>query len=669
MAIRRPNPIGLEILQAEPQAEDLPLQVENLVKQIEDVDFDLLGWLRKQGELVRLRRGHRRRKNTPWRNASNISVPLIDGIVRRWKPGIAALILDADPVAFFTAQEASDIDLSRQVEPFFTWLFQEAMSTTESVVQLADLIAWRGHAYAREGWDYRTRLTARVVNVDDLFPQGVENFLLEATAVAEQRGDDVTAVELIQQQLAQEYDLDVNLPDEFIQTAQAAQAILEGARFIKLKYRVVVRDLPKWEALDPINVIVPQDQEPETAEFFTIIHMLTEDQFRSLGVDGHLPLDTIEFLIQTQSRTSSPIGSGTTDNQRSRIKDLLDEQAGRQIRQSEREVGMYTVWEVYCHLDVNGDGEREKCILWYAPEAKEVIALLDYPYPFESWPITYFPFEAAKRPVDNRGIADMLKTFQRLVNAYHNARIDASQIVLAPVLLARLTGGNLKKAIQWRPGSIIPVQSTQDVLPLQHDLSILGALLQEEQVNQRLAETYVGVFDATLTNLSQSRERRTAAEVNAIQSISGSIFGLDAKIFQVAMSRSFTKVWQLYVDFGPKEVYFRVQNEEFPRVARKAEIGRNFDIRASGTPANTNRALQLGNMERIMQIVFNPVVLQSGRIDFAELIRQMVNLIDPKIANTIIRAPEEANAVQQVLSAAQMAGQLGLSQGGEPSGF
>jgi len=162
----------------------------------------------------------------------------------------------------------------------------------------------------------------------------------------------------------------------------------------------------------------------------------------------------------------------------------------------------------------------------------------------------------------------------------------------------------------------------------------------------------VGVFDATLTNLAQQKERRTAAEVNAIQSLSASIFGLDAKIFQVALSKSLTKVWQLYMDFGPKEMFFRVQGEEFPRVAKRSEIVRNFDIRASGTPANTNRALQLGNLERVMQVVLQPTILQSGRIDFAELIRKWIQLVDVNLANAIVRSAEDSATAQTVMQAA-----------------
>jgi hypothetical protein len=575
--------------------------------------------------------------------------------VRRWKPGIAALVLDADPVAFFTAQEQSDIEVARQVEPFFTYLFREAMDTTYPTIQLADLIAWRGHAYTREGWDYRTTKEVRVANIDELFPGGVEAVVAQTVQAAEQQGEQIDAIQVVARVLAEQYELDPNDPAEGQMLQQASVQVLQGKKFVRLVYRVIEKDIPRWEAIDPINVIVPQDQDPENAEFFTIIHMMTEDQLRALGIDGHLPLQRVEKLIAAGQKSSSPQGDGSADAERDRIRDLMDARAGRSQRQAVRDSGMFTVWEIYCRLDINGDGERERAILWYSPTENETLALLEYPYPFDSWPITYYPFEAARRPIDNRGIADMIKTFQRLVNAYHNARIDASQLLLSPVFLQRLTGGNFKRNLKFRPGSVIPVQNTSDILPLQTDMRLLAGLLQEEQSNRREAETYVGVFDAAITNLSATKERRTAAEVNAIQSLSSSIFGLDAKIFQVAFSKSLTKIWQLYEDFGPKEMIFRVSGKEFPSVARKSEIKRNFDIRASGTPSNTNRALQLGNLERIMGVVLQPTILQTGRIDFAELIRKWVQLVDVNIANAIIRTGEEATAAQTVMRAAAIA--------------
>lgn len=616
----------------------------------------MIEWLNRQARLIKLRMGIREgTKTVPWNDSSNVSVPLTDGLIRRWRPGVASLILDAEPVAFFTAQEPDDFDAARAAEPFFHFLFLEEMQAVNPAVQLVDTLAWHGHVYTRQSWCYRTARQSRVVPVASLFPRGPVAYVEEITqaALAQSPGEDPPSpVEIIALRLRDEYDL--TDPQEEPLLLESAARILNGEPYVKLIYRRIVEDRPDWQVISPLNVIVPQDQDPEDAEFFCIIHMLDEDALRGMAIDGHLPPDRVRAVLDQVSRKRAPTSDGSANAVRDRIRDLMDRRAGRSGQQSEREVGQFPIWEVYARIDIDGDGERERCVLWYAPDLNMPIALLDYVFPFDKWGITYYPFEGARRPIDNRGIADMVKSLQRIVNGYHNMRIDASQMLLAPVLLARQGGAmNWKESVQWRPGAIIPVTSTEDVKPLVHDLRILTQLLQEEQSHQRLAETYVGVFDATLTNLLQSSERRTAAEVNAIQGLSASIFGLDARIFQTSLTRSLNQIWNLWLEFGPSETYMRVTGEA-PVPVKKSEIGRNFDIRAAGTPANTNRSFQIAALERAMQAIFsNPLVLQSGRVDFSLLVERWLSLLDHNLARAIIRPPEEAAAVQTILQAAQ----------------
>lgn len=666
MALDRGNPLSIEVLEValgvDPQI--MEKQVKELVENIRAVDQDLLGWLNKQAELVKLRLGDRKPRNIPWKNASNINVPLIDGIIRRWKPGVASLVLDAEPVAFFTAQSPDDFDAARNAEEFFSYLILTYMEATYSVVQLVDLIAWRGHAYSREGWCYETTREARVVPVAHLFPQGVQQTIQAMQQGAQQQGQEPpTPEDIIMTALEQEYKLDRNDEGEGPMLLASVQKILGGKEYIKLVYRKVSTDRPDWSPIDPLNVIVPQDQDPEKAEFFCLVHHMTRDQLKAMTIDGHLPANRVQDMLDTSTTANqAAIGSKTADGARETIQDIMDRVSGQATRANARDtkIGRIPVWEVFCKLDINGDGERERCIMWYAPNTDKVLTILDFPFPFDTWPITMYPFEAAKRPIDNRGIADMLRPFQKVVSAYHNARIDAAQIVLAPVLLMRVSGGNYKKSIKWQPGSIIPVGSTQDVLPLTQNLAILNGLLQEEQTNQRLAEAYIGTFDATLTNLQQRAERRTAAEVNAIQGISANIFGLDAKIFQVALSKSFTKIWQLYVDLGPSELFFRVTGEQLPKLARKHEISRSYDIKAAGTPANTNRSFQIASLERVMASPLTLPLMQAGRLDGAELFREWVSVVDNKLGKRVIRSPQEgANAKMIADAGAISAEQLG----------
>lgn len=678
MALSRGNPISIEVLAVAAAIDDRALekQIRDLVLDIRATDEELIGWLQKQAELVRIRLGSRKGRNIPWKNASNINVPLIDGIIRRWRPGVASLVLDAEPVAFFTAQSPSDQDAARSAEQFFTYLILTYMESTYPVIRLVDLVAWRGHAYTREGWKYETSREARVVPVAHLFPNGVQQTVQQMQQSAQQQQQEPpTAEDIVMTALETEYALDRNDESEGPMLLASALRILEGKEYIKLVYRKVSVDRPDWAPIDPLNVIVPQNQDPEKADFFCHVHHMTRDQLRGMAIDGHLPKSRVDVLLDNfSSRQDAVGGNNTTDGMRDRIQDIMDQIAGRARRANTREktTSKIPIWEIFARLDLNGDGERERCIVWYAPTGRKqegstmeglTLAVLDFPFPFDSWPVTLYPFEAAERPIDNRGIADMLRPLQKIVTAFHNARIDAAQIVLAPVLLMRASGGNYRKSIKWQPGSVIPVSSIQDIQPLQMNLAILNGLLQEEQVNQRLAETYVGVFDATLTNLQQRGERRTAAEVNAIQGISSNIFGLDAKIFQVALSKSFTKLWQLYVDLGPTELFFRVTEEELPQIARKSEINRSYDIRAAGTPANTNRSFQISALERIMSSPLTLPLMQAGRLDGSELFRQWVQLVDYNVAKRIIRTEEQGANVQLVLEAAQAAAE---QQGIEP---
>jgi len=84
----------------------------------------------------------------------------------------------------------------------------------------------------------------------------------------------------------------------------------------------------------------------------------------------------------------------------------------------------------------------------------------------------------------------------------------------------------------------------------------------------------------------------------------------------------------------------------------------DFDIRAAGTPSNTNRSLQIQNVERIMQVVLGGggIALQTGLIAFGELMKAWIQLVDFNLSRTIVREPEEAADVQTVVNASQALG-------------
>jgi hypothetical protein len=670
--IDRKNPLSLEVLGELPMV-PLNKQIEDLVHRVKIVDRERSDWLKRQLYLIKARFGVRRPRSVPWKGASNVTIPLIDGSIRKWKPGMAALVLDADPIASFVAMDDPDFESARVVEPFWTWYFVHKMGAVRPVMTLLDLIAQRGFAFSLESWHYETKKRIRIAHTKALFPEGLDQFLSQSGI---ERGPDAPAnpIDLIMERLEQEYALSRRLPEEAAMLQRAAEGILAGAEYVKLIYKEIAEDRCNWDALDPIFCVWPHDEDPEDASFFTIMHEMDRDTLVQLAESGVLNQDEVADLVKEPFTNQANFGSGQTGDEgsssamRQTIQRVLDQKAGLQDRTTADSRELTPIWQIYCRLQLEPGQPRERCVMWYAPLFKKVLHLTHYPLPLNKWPITAYSFSRdAGRLIDQRGMAEMLLPFQRLVSAFHNARIDASQIVLAPVMKMKVGSADKDPgSIDWRPGGIIPVRKLEDLEPVVHDLRILGELLQEEQVGQRLAENYIGTFDATLTNLRDRQERRTASEVNAIQNLTASIFDLDAKLFQQQFSRSLNKLWQLYDEFGPVEEFFRVMGENKPRTARKADLAKKFDIVASGTPANTNKAIMVNNLERMIPLVTNPLILQSGLVDVGELMTMWMQLIDYRTAKRIIRSPEQSTAVQTVMQAAQSEAQ---EAGGSPTGL
>lgn len=652
MPISRANPVGWESV-GSLDPERFKDAIKKVVVQINDADDANRGWLSKQAALTKLRFGFRKARNIPWRGASNITVPIIDKSIRRWRPPIASLILDAEPIAIFTPQEVGDFDASRSVEPFFTWMFREQMRTKRELIRLVDTLGARGHAYAREGWFYRTQRKSRIVPAKQVFPEGIDM----AVAAAQQADSQVSPLILAMQRIAQMYNMPIDMPAARREVFQAASRILQGADFASLVTSDLVDDRPDWKAIDPINVIVPVDQNPQEADFFCMVYRMGRQEISRRARDGFFRGDTASELLKQLERGNLERPENTpADDVREVIRRIRDKQAqiDSETGKNTKE-GDTTIWEVFCHIDINQDGLDERVVLWYAPATKTVLQLFEYPFPFDKWPITPFEFNAdSDRIIDNRGIPEMILSFQKLASAMYNARIDASTIVLSPAMKMRTTGGNYKKAVNYRPGAIIPVTNPDDLTPIVHDLRILSALLQEQQVGQAVAEDYIGTFDATIGRLQDQNapERRTATEVSAIQNVAASVFGLDAKMFTEQMSESFTKIWNLYEEWGEEELFFRVQGEALPRSVLKNEITKNYDIRAAGTPANTQKQLMLAHYREVLQLALQD---KSGLLNLPLLLQSYLKIIDPIVAAQAIRPLEESRQVSAIQQAAQIA--------------
>lgn len=688
MSLQRNNPLSQDILGLL-QSDDIQDQVKELWQRVRGADEARQSYLNKQEKLIRQRRGIRKTKSFPWPGANNHSWPLMDAVARRWKPGMVALVLQAEPVCYFFAKKPEQMDAAPIAQDYYHWRFHAMADVTNTVLELADATFQYGLAYTRQGWEYITEKQCRICRVVDLFPNGVDAAVnqfnanlaqarMEAqAAVAQGQGDprmlneippDVDAPTLITQVLEDEYVLRADDPLEFRQIQDAVRAILKGAEVVKFYYRVVKSDKPSWKALDPRYVIVPpRCKDIGEAEFIALEHTMTIDDLLQNGMDGVLDLDRASALARKLESSSG--GDPDTESipsdyaSRGAIQNVMDTSDGITTAMVD-EPRTLKVFEIYCRLDIDGDGLREKCVLWYTPEGttdrKEsgtILALYPKPHPFFEWPIVRFEFEHnSNRPYHSRGGAELLSIFQATVNKLHNARLDAIQIALAPMLIKRTTAGDNERSIRFMPGAVIPVTTMGDVMPLQMDTSGLLKFLTEENYTKGLAEQYIGVFDPGIL-AENSAERRTATEVDAVMQQTQSIFGQDAALFQASMAKVHKQLWKLEMEFGPADLFFRVMGEAKPRFSKKSEIAHDYDIEPAGTPANTNQAFARRKALEMIQLFGADM---TGLIDKHQLFMNYFRVMDRNLGKVIVRSPENAALVQQMM---QLVSQM---QGGKP---
>lgn len=683
--IERPNPLNVLALEQLAPSGSFEDEVKQLHDRIIEDHNARESWVEKQEKLLRQRRGVRKDKVFPWPGANNHNWPLTDAIIRRWKPGMVALVLGSDPVAYFHPMNPEAVRKAPVAQAYYHWRFMHMDSVKETCMELADNVAQYGLAYTRQGWEYKTRKSCRILNVAKLFPGGADAAYQQYSQAIDQQSQQVAAavqagqappdamgqipkkrtmIEFVEGVLVDQYLLSNEEPLERPQIEKATRDIINGVQQVRFYYQVITADRPAWKVLSPLDVVVPpRMQTVADADRIALNHRLSADDLMKLAIDGHLELGPVMKVVESiEKRKDAAKEEGAWENfgyyqNISAVKDRAD---GLDTTAS-LEDGVANIWEIYAKIDINGDKIKEKVVIWYHPDSKTVMAMYPYPYPFEEWPLARFQFEhLSNRPYESRGVSELAAPFQANVNKLHNARLDAVQITLSPMFQMKATAGEVGRNIKFMPGAIIPVQNMGDIAPLPVDTKPVIQLMQEENYTKGLAEQYIGIFDPSVM-AQNAVERRTATEVEAVMQQTQAVFGQDAALFQEGMRIVHSQLWKLCMEFDRDEVFYRVTGDDIPYSAKKHEIDDEYDIVPAGTPANTSKQLAMARSREAMQLFLQDM---TGLVDKYELIKHYFDVLDPNLGKIVLRSKDQAAAIQMVMQAVQ---NIGKQQGIPPN--
>lgn len=645
----RSNPLSTAVLgdiSLGATAYEQEMAITRLIQDGQRADQSRTTWLAEQQRLARLRYGVRQPKNFPWPNASNLAIPFIDQIMRKFKPVFMRLVAEPDPVVEFRGEDPASSTRERRAEQVYQWLFKVKMNALEPLAYLLDIELQRGFAFMQVGWDYAREYECRVADAVNLFGPGFD----------QQPPDENTAL----QRILEEYDIAQDAQNQRSSKSlqDAARAFASGQRFAKISYLKVTRDIPALYERDPIQVITPpRCTDIEQAEWVIVQHLIPIRVLQAKESDGFFNPGTVSKIL-TDLRVEKEAREKGARNEVGLSPSLYSEQTAADAREkiwgSEDEDNLL-IWEVF-HWADHGDGVPARTVTYLHPRTKTKCRSMAYVYPFKAWPLVRFDFEkTSRRHNAPRGIPAMLEALQREINAQHNSRIDRMSITNAPCFQMPAVGNFKARTLQLAPGKILETPLGATITPLFQDRGAFPEMLTEENLIRSIGENYIGVFDAAITSPTSNTQARTATEIQAISQYTAATSTLDAILFQLAMRKLHTMIWQLWQEFGPEEIAIKVAStdpnstEDETLVVKKADIAGQYTLVPTGTVANTNRAIEIGHAREAMGAFVNDL---SGFINPYELRKWYFNLLDYRAARRILNPPQQAQELVTLRNAA-----------------
>ena len=421
-------------------------ELKEITDIIQEYDDARASWVQDCKDIKKLIDGSDERKNKPWKHASDLCVPLIKRMIRRWKPVLYNLVALADPVCSFYAGTAQTTGDAPTAERFFDWLVKIHMDGALDEIQyLLDYIGSYGSGYMGVSWDYKSELQSRVASVKTIFPEGVPE-----------------DPNIIIQTLASQYEINVIVPEARRRLEVVAREIQENqAQYVRVVSRQTIKKKPKITAYKPMDVILPpHSKETHEADCVVLVSGMTPCELRQKARDGFFIPEAVEKRLTKEQGKGNHAGNklrgdntGQTNNETGQEFDN-ENLRDKGVSHTPDDIAVH---QIYCKLDYNGDGIKERVVLWVAPQGSTPIVLALFPFSLSipHWPVFRFDFEkSSKGPYTSQGIGNMLDAIQKQLNKQFRARSDAIDIQLAPVFQNRITNGIRGRNIRWSPGKI-----------------------------------------------------------------------------------------------------------------------------------------------------------------------------------------------------------------------
>lgn len=625
-------------------------------------------WENKQVKWYKKRYGIRKDATFPWLGASNGHIPTGDNAIRKTKPEYVAVAWNTMPLSeLYPAPIGNDDPLTSDKCDMLGWhfdyLLRNRMKAFPQIVLLTDKMLGKGMSIGKAV--YETRYESRIVKFskEEILDTARQNAvspedmdLLDNPAKSEQ----------LFEMLTSNFQLDP--VEDKIKVQSIMDALYAGNEAVEFSTEILVYDAPKIIALDPEDVVVPADTlsifDLEQARWIDHRYQISPAELLAGKLSGKWNGTVVDMILEKRGIHQDDIKgtaklmvnnkAGKEDEQRTSLMAMT--KAQREGISDQDETNMITIHERCMWYDADGDGLEERHVLDYCEEFMlDCLRFMKYPYEMAKWCYVKFPFELTDgRHYSNRGLIEITNPMASAINVQHNAKINRQTIATSPTLLyapGKVNPDNFR----FIPGRATPVASpvNQNAMwmtpPVQND----DTFDREVAYLKGTIDDFIGSVDAG-TTAPTGKASNTATLTNYQQMGRVSVRQLDMEIFQFALKELYERIWELWRQFSPEEIWTYTDSSGKLTKIKKTELAGNVGFAPSGRFGTTDPVLEAQKSRSRLEMFANdPYFLPY------ELRRDLVMKDDPRLFRRIMKPKGQAE--EEMAQQAQQQMQLQMA--------
>lgn len=526
-------------------------------------------------------------KTFPWKDCSNIAIPLPAIITEALQVRLSSLVTNTNAPFMATGVEGGDYDTAEKQEDYVNYLVTKKMKAIPTLIDSFGLIAKEGTVGVEVFWKRETR---RVRDIE-------------------------------------EYEVEVKVPAKVLGMKLPYSTTKTEKRKRLVEKNKVIYNAPYWDIVELKDLIFPPDAKDDINKWRYVGRLLylAPDDLKRLEKKHHFKY--IEDSIKLPEKDERQVQAIKEDKEGLNTGVVVPWQ-----------IPIYKIW---CGFDINGDELEEECVFYFDYRTKKVLYASLLPYYAQVRPIKLLRvLKRANRPL-GIGMPEAIDNLAEEINTQHNTRNDNGSICTAKVCTYIEGSGFDPSKHEIYPGAFLPVQSHEDVKVLEMG-DVKYSSFNEESLTQRYIESRTALGSYQVGKEAPGDLRAPMGKTLALIGQSNIKVDFYATLLNYDIADLLELTLMLCEQYYPEEIEYEILGEEaqrgkplFGKITRD-QIRTQVDYILSGSTSTTNKSIQQQNdMAAYQLITTNPAVAQNPEILYEVTIDLLRNLGKKSLVNKL----------------------------------